>query len=201
MNHFLDIHKTDPGALRHIIDQARSMKDARKGKPKGMPDADQASPHFKAYVQDVIAYWLKEYRVDGFRYDATQWVGWKGYNEWGAGWFAWCGKQVDSNSIHIAENLPCEIPMITETEMDSEWDGHFRWRIREIFKNQEIREPAKLRDVLMPLRQGYDSGFQRMVYTESHDEERYLTELLHEGFSEEEAIRRCLSAWTIACIA
>ncbi len=42
MNHFLDIHKTDPGALRGIIDQAHAMKSARAGRPKGMPDDVQA---------------------------------------------------------------------------------------------------------------------------------------------------------------
>jgi len=42
MTHFLDIHTTDPTALRSIIDNARAMKDARKGQPKGMLDADQA---------------------------------------------------------------------------------------------------------------------------------------------------------------
>lgn len=41
MNDFLDIHKTDPADLRQMIDQARHMKDARKGQPKGTPDADQ----------------------------------------------------------------------------------------------------------------------------------------------------------------
>ncbi|MGE4611135.1 MAG: ornithine carbamoyltransferase [Paracoccaceae bacterium] len=41
MNHFLDIHKTDAGDLRGMIDQAREMKDARMGLPKGTPDADQ----------------------------------------------------------------------------------------------------------------------------------------------------------------
>ncbi|MBL4872731.1 MAG: ornithine carbamoyltransferase [Rhodobacteraceae bacterium] len=41
MNHFLDIHKTDASDLRRMIDQARKMKDARKGLPKGTPDADQ----------------------------------------------------------------------------------------------------------------------------------------------------------------
>ncbi|KPU83642.1 ornithine carbamoyltransferase [Marinosulfonomonas sp. PRT-SC04] len=41
MNHFLDIHTTDANALRGMIDQARSMKDARKGQPKGTPDAEQ----------------------------------------------------------------------------------------------------------------------------------------------------------------
>ena len=41
MNHFLDIHKTDPAALRGMIDQAHAMKKARAGRPKGTPDDDQ----------------------------------------------------------------------------------------------------------------------------------------------------------------
>ncbi len=41
MNHFLDIHKTDPSDLRAMIDNARAMKDARNGRPKGTPDDDQ----------------------------------------------------------------------------------------------------------------------------------------------------------------
>jgi ornithine carbamoyltransferase len=38
MQHFLDIHKTDAGELRAILDQAADMKAARAGRPKGMPD-------------------------------------------------------------------------------------------------------------------------------------------------------------------
>ncbi len=41
MNHFLDIHQTAPTDLRFMIDQAKSMKDARDGKPKGAPDETQ----------------------------------------------------------------------------------------------------------------------------------------------------------------
>ncbi|AXX96989.1 ornithine carbamoyltransferase [Profundibacter amoris] len=41
MNHFLDIHTTDADDLRGMIDQAQVMKEARKGLPKGTPDADQ----------------------------------------------------------------------------------------------------------------------------------------------------------------
>ncbi|MGR3759939.1 ornithine carbamoyltransferase [Roseobacteraceae bacterium NS-SX3] len=41
MNHFLDIHKTDPADLRAIIDQAVAMKQARLGRPKAMPDDEQ----------------------------------------------------------------------------------------------------------------------------------------------------------------
>ncbi|WP_300514177.1 ornithine carbamoyltransferase [Aliiroseovarius sp.] len=41
MNHFLDINTTDPAELRSMIDQARAMKDARAGRPKGTQDDDQ----------------------------------------------------------------------------------------------------------------------------------------------------------------
>ncbi|MEL7092008.1 MAG: ornithine carbamoyltransferase [Pseudomonadota bacterium] len=40
MTHFLDIHTTAPADLRQMIDSAIAMKDARKGRPKGMPDDD-----------------------------------------------------------------------------------------------------------------------------------------------------------------
>lgn len=41
MPHFLDIHTTDKSALHAMITQARKMKDARAGRPKGLPDDDQ----------------------------------------------------------------------------------------------------------------------------------------------------------------
>ncbi len=41
MNHFLDIHKTDPADLRAMLTQARTLKDRRNGGPRGAPDADQ----------------------------------------------------------------------------------------------------------------------------------------------------------------
>ncbi|MEY8117101.1 ornithine carbamoyltransferase [Falsihalocynthiibacter sp. BN13B15] len=41
MNHFLDIHKTDPADLRGMIEQAHTMKKARAGLPKGTLDAEQ----------------------------------------------------------------------------------------------------------------------------------------------------------------
>lgn len=41
MHHFLDIHTTDPAALRNMIETARTMKSARQDRPKGAPDDDQ----------------------------------------------------------------------------------------------------------------------------------------------------------------
>ncbi len=41
MTHFLDIDATPANDLHKIIENARGMKDARKGLPKGTPDAEQ----------------------------------------------------------------------------------------------------------------------------------------------------------------
>jgi len=41
MKHFLDINTTSPDDLRGMIDTARTMKEARAGRPKGTPDDDQ----------------------------------------------------------------------------------------------------------------------------------------------------------------
>lgn len=42
MNHFLDIHKTEADDLNNIIAQARLMKNARAGRPKGTLDDSKA---------------------------------------------------------------------------------------------------------------------------------------------------------------
>ena len=42
MKHFLDIHKTPSEDLRAMLTHARNMKEARAGKSRGTPDAEQA---------------------------------------------------------------------------------------------------------------------------------------------------------------
>ncbi|RVV99198.1 ornithine carbamoyltransferase [Mesobaculum littorinae] len=41
MPHFLDISRTEAPQIRAILDQARAMKEARAGRPRGTPDDDQ----------------------------------------------------------------------------------------------------------------------------------------------------------------
>ena len=41
MNHFLDIHTTDPADLKQMISEAKRIKTARQGLPKGTPDTEQ----------------------------------------------------------------------------------------------------------------------------------------------------------------
>lgn len=159
----------------------------------GFPKIDQPSPAVKRYVADIIRYWIEEYRIDGFRYDATRWTGWKGYNDWGASWFAYVARQADPDNIQIAEHLPIEPPLITDTEMDTGWHAEYRWRIREMITRAECY-PDALAESLDGTLVGFDHSFQRIPYTESHDEERVVRELREAGFEEAEVFRRAALA-------
>lgn len=156
----------------------------------GFPKLDQQSPALKRYIQDTLTHWVRHWGVDGFRYDATQWVKWSGYKDWGASWMSYVVNEVDPGVIQIAENLPSEPDMIKGTELDSEWDGHFRWRMRKILSEGRIEEPEKMREILDPRNHAYVNGFQRVPYIESHDEERFVRELLEKGYSTAEAFTR-----------
>lgn len=168
------------------------------GENWGFPDLEQASPAFKRYVADLLKFWIEEYHVDGFRYDATRWVGWEGYNDWGASWFAYAAKQADSNTYQIAEHLPTDPDLASRTEVDAQWHDHFRWRLREMIRGAKL-DRDEFERIMDPRRLGFSNSFERVAYVESHDEERLLRELADDP--EEEAVRRALSALAIVLTA
>lgn len=167
-----------------------------KGENWGFPDCDQKSPAFKRYVADLLRYWIEDYHIDGFRYDATRWVGWSGYNDWGASWFAYAAKQAGSNTVQIAEHLPSDPELESRTEMDSGWHDFFRWQVRDMIRNAKL-DPDAFGKIMDARRVGFGSPFDRVAYIESHDEERFLRDLQQAGFSEEEALRRDTAALAI----
>ena len=166
------------------------------GENWGFPDLRQDSAGFKRYAADTLQYWIREYHIDGFRYDATRWVGWKGYNDWGASWFAYAAKQADSNAYQIAEHLPSDPDLQSKTEMDSGWHDQFRWQLRDMIRNAKL-DRGEFEKIMDARRVGFGSSFERVVYIESHDEERYLRDLDLSGFSTEEALRRNVTALAI----
>ncbi|MBU1910491.1 MAG: DUF3459 domain-containing protein, partial [Verrucomicrobia bacterium] len=171
-----------------------------RGENWGFPDLDQQSRAFKRYGADAIQYWLTEYRIDGIRFDATRFVEWAGYNDWGAGWLAWAGRQADPGSYMIAEHIPSDPELINRTEMDTTWHATFRWAIRG--KVEEARlDRGELARLLDPTQMGFSNACQRIAYTESHDEERVMRELRRKGFSADEADRRAVLALALTLTA
>jgi 1,4-alpha-glucan branching enzyme len=160
-----------------------------KGENWGFPDLEQTSRAFKRYVSDSIRHWFQEYRIDGIRYDATRFVEWQGYNDWGAGWLAYAGRQADPASFQIAEHMPHDPELINQTEMDTTWHDHFRWSARRMVEEAHL-DRAEFERIMDPRSTGFTSAMQRVAYTESHDEERVMRELQLKGFSPAEARRR-----------
>ncbi len=171
-----------------------------RGENWGFPDIDQPARAVKRYMQDVITHWLTEYRVDGIRYDATRFVDWEGYNEWGASWFAYVGRQVDRASYHIAEHIPSDPHFVNATEMDSTWGDYFHWNARRMIEDAQL-DHKQFADLLIPSRIGFTSALQRVAYTESHDEERVMNKLKARDYSRAEQRRRAELAYALAIIA
>lgn len=171
-----------------------------KGENWGFPDINQPSRAVKRYFADAITHWLKEYRVDGIRFDATRFVEWQGYNDWGAGWFAYAGKQADPASFMIAEHMPHDPELINVTDMDTCWHDHFRWGIRSMIEEARL-DRNEFNRIMDPLTTGFTNALQRIAYTESHDEERVWRELKLKGFSLDEIRRRAEMALALTLTA
>lgn len=170
------------------------------GENWGFPDMDQRSRATKRYMQDVITYWLQEYRLDGIRYDATRFVEWSGYNDWGASWFAFVGHQVDPQSYQIAEHIPFDADFINSTEMDTTWGDYFHWNMRHMIEDAHL-DRNQLADLMIPSRIGFTSALQRIAYTESHDEERVMNKLQERKYPPAERRRRAELAYAFTLIA
>lgn len=171
-----------------------------RGENWGFPDLDQRSRAFKRYVADAIRHWLVEYRIDGIRFDATRFVEWEGYNDWGAGWLAWAGRQADPGAYMIAEHMPSDPELINQTEMDTTWGDAFRWNVRGLVEDARL-DRAELARMLDPTQTGFTNAVQRIAYTESHDEERTMRVLRQKGYSADEAARRALLALALTLTA
>ena len=171
-----------------------------RGENWGFPDLEQTSRACKRYAADAIRHWLVEYRIDGIRFDATRFVEWEGYNDWGAGWLAWAGRQADPGAFMIAEHMPSDPELINQTEMDTTGGDAFRWNIRAFVEEARL-DRAELARLLDPTRTGFTNPVQRIAYTESHDEERVMRVLRQKGFSPAEAARRALLALALTLTA
>jgi 1,4-alpha-glucan branching enzyme len=171
-----------------------------RGENWGFPDIDQRSRATRRYMHDAIVYWFSTYRIDGIRYDATRFVEWEGYNDWGASWFAYVGRQVDPTSWQIAEHMPSDPEFINTTEMDTTWGDYFMWHLRDMVFNATL-DRDRFADLMIPTRIGFTSALQRIAYVESHDEERVMRELKQRGYGPTEARRRAELAYAVTVVA
>ncbi len=150
---------------------------------------DYGRPEVREFLRDNALMWTHEFRIDGLRFDATNYIrSVDGRDEeidspanlggWGWNLMRWINDEINRTQpwkITIAEDMQRN-PAITRSTpdggagFDSQWDAGFVHPVREalIQPRDEDRDVRAVRDAIYHRYNG--DAFQRVVYTESHDE-------------------------------
>jgi 1,4-alpha-glucan branching enzyme len=160
--------------------------DWRRQTPWGDTRPDYGRSEIQQFICDNALYWLEQLQFDGLRFDATGWI----RNVWGAnndadadladGWQLM--RRINSE---VQTRQPWK-PTIAEDMQDNDWitkslseqgagfgaqwGGGFMHAVRNIIvpPDDATRDMSLLRDFVS--QQFNSNAFERVVYTESHDE-------------------------------
>ncbi len=150
--------------------------------PWGGPRPDYGRPEVRQFIRDNALFWLEEFRVDGLRFDATNYIrtinnDWRNVPD---GWnlLRWINEEVDRRfpwKITIAEDLQNDPALTRDTGgggagFDSQWDAGFVHPIRQVLTAVTDAE-RDMDAVAAAIYHRYDgNALTRVIYTESHDE-------------------------------
>ncbi len=155
--------------------------DDRSQTPWGDTRPDYGREEVRRFIHDNAMSWLHDYHLDGLRFDMTPYirsVHGSGY-DLPEGWdlMRWINlslREQFPGAISIAEDMQQD-PRISRTDDDgaafhAQWDGAFVHPVRHIViaTDDDDRSIAALQQALEA--RYNDDAFQRVVYTESHDE-------------------------------
>lgn len=160
--------------------------DWREQTPWGNTRPDYGRGEVRQFIRDNALYWLQDHWCDGLRFDATSWIRnvWGNNDDPGAdladGWslLQWLNSEIDARQpwkITIAEDMQ-DNEWITKgvgaggAGFDSQWGAGFLHGVRDaiIPPDDGQRDMERLSRVIA---QRFNANaFQRIIYTESHDE-------------------------------
>jgi 1,4-alpha-glucan branching enzyme len=165
----------------------------------GGVDWDHFTPLTTRYFQDMVRYWLREYHVDGFRFDWVCGVDYDsgdpmrpGFNPYhGIAAVAWAARQEKPDCVLIGEfwQLSGTHPdksaakLLRETEVDAVWHGPFHHALERVLNQRWEWEKEDIFRALGGFREfGHRTATDVVNYTCSHDEVRPEHEIKYYAF-------------------
>ena len=155
--------------------------DDRSSTPWGDTRPDYGREEVRRFIHDNAMMWLHDYHVDGLRFDMTPYI--RSVDASGMdlpeGWdlMRWINLSVREQfpgRITIAEDMHQD-PMVSQAgdggaAFHAQWDSAFVHPVREavIAEQDEWRSMASIAEAVTTSYN--DDAFQRVIYTESHDE-------------------------------
>jgi len=154
--------------------------DDRAQTPWGDTRPDYGRGEVRQFIRDNAMHWLEHYRADGLRWDSTSYMRNGPLGDIPDAWslMQWVNDEIDWNQgwkISIAEDM-WDNDWITKSSasggagFDSQWDAQFVHPVRAALEAADD-SGRNMWDVRNSIDKGFNGdAFQRVIYTESHDE-------------------------------
>ena len=142
----------------------------------------------RKFIGDTIRFWIKEYHIDGIRYDAARQIANYDFMHWIV---AEAKKTAGAKPFYnIAEHIP-ETTSITNVDgpMDGCWHDSFRYTIT-VHICGDTFDLESLKDVIDGKRQGFLGATNVVNYLTNHDHEHIVVELANRNIFGEESFNR-----------
>ena len=142
----------------------------------------------RKFMGDVLRYWVKEFHIDGIRYDSCRQV--ENYDF--MNWIVKEGKAAAGMKpfYNIAEFVPMNVSITgANGPMDACWHDTFCYCIREHLFSETF-DIERLKDVIDPRREGLYGATNVVNYLTNHDHNHLLADLGAKGIMHEAAFNR-----------
>jgi 1,4-alpha-glucan branching enzyme len=140
------------------------------------------------YVCDVVQFWIREYHIDGIRYDAVRQIA--NYE-----FFGWLFDQVSEMPrskpfYQIAEHIPDTSEVChPQGVFDACWHESFRYFLKDLLVGNET-DLNEFKNAIDARQQGYESATAVINYLATHDREHMIVELGDAGIFDQAAFDR-----------
>ncbi|MBU1298163.1 MAG: T9SS type A sorting domain-containing protein [Bacteroidetes bacterium] len=167
-------------------------------------DMDHWTDQTQELIYNVLKMWIDDYKVDGFRYDYTQGIGWN-VNQPTKGILGWANRiyqEYNGTIYQIAEHLPESPALIFNSGLTSGWHDSFRDEVFKCLIPSQHPTLATIEDKVLDLG-AYSSGDtpstpdhyanrkEPVNATVNHDEQSLIYEMVtFQGVPITEAIQR-----------